>query len=432
MRRKSFKLIAPLIALYTVRVYATTSSLSYLQKENLGKTLNGGARNWFALTITSKTDNRSFNHSFDLQARMSNKDASYQVALPQAYFSMTGEYGELAIGRKFVDWSAGDSEWGLGNTNAHEGIDFIDFKKEGLFGIHYSSKRDGFNVDLLASFFHLPQVNPGLNHNKSTGEIEAKSEWTRVPPKSVLIEGTEVPLYYQVEMPNLGELLLKHSFGINGSYRWDKGAFSLYGLYKPESNVRVLANSQYEQFGTEQVRVNVSPFVNHTWVYGTKINQSFGAFDAVAGVDVIAPERKNAGSSFDVGSTRFAPKYIKRTYFHSSLRYTHSYFYTQLSYIKLIKGVGGADDYFSNDTMWHNALALKWKYMFSDSFGYRGSFRVDFEKSDKLLTSEVNYSMTSYLDLAMGVELIAANNQTSYWYPYRMNDTLYTSLTYIF
>lgn len=431
MRYWSLTMIAPLLALYVVKGHAA-SSLSYLQKENLGKTLNGGAKNWFALTISSSTDNHTFNHHFDLQARMSNSDSSYQVSLPQAYFSLKGEYGEFAIGRKFVDWSAGDSEWGLANTNAHEGINFINFKREGIFGVHYSTDRQGFNIDLLASFFHLPQVNPGLNYKNNNGEITAKSQWSRVPPKSVLIEGTEVPLYYDVEMPNLGDILLKHSFGMNGSYRWKSGQASVYGLYKPESNVRVLATSQYEQLGTDQVRVNVSPFVNHTWVYGTKFQQAFSSFHTVAGVDVIAPERKHAGSVFDVGSTKFAPKYVKRTYFHTSIKYTHDYFYTQLSYIKLIKGQGGADDYFSNDTLWYNALALKWKYMFSDSFSYQGSFRVDLEKADKMLTSEINYSMTNYLNVAMGVELIAANNNTSYWYPYRMNDTLYTSLTYTF
>ena len=408
----------------------STSSLSYLQKENLGQTLNGGAKNWFSLSISSNTDNSFFNHHLDLQARMSNQDSSYQVSLPEAYFSIKGEYGELAVGRKFVDWSAGDSEWGLGNTNAHEGINFIDNKKEGLFGIHLATDRKGFNIGAIASFFHLPQVNPGLKYKDGT--ISGKSQWTRIPPKTVLIEGTEVPLHFDVAMPPLEDLLLQRTFGLNTAYRWNSGEFSIYTLFKPESNVRILATTQYEQIGVEQVRVNVSPFVNHTLVSGVKITQNFGKLKATIGADIIDPERKNAGNSFEVGSTKFAPKYVKRSYFHSALNYVHDFFMVKLSYIKLLEGKGGADDYFSNDTPWHNAVGLRWKYLFTDSLAYQGSFRADIDKSDKLLTSEVNYRFNKSVDIAAGVELVAANNKTSYWYPYRMNDTFYTSLTYTF
>ncbi len=405
-------------------------SLSYLHQENIGETINGEASNWAGLSINSNTENNFFNHHVDLQARIATDSGSYQVSLPEVYASLTGGYGELAVGRKIVEWSSGDGEWGLANTNANKGIKYLDFAQEGLFGIHYATKKDGLFASFFASFFHLPQVNPGLEDDN--GKIIGKSQWTRIPPKRVLIEGTEVPLYFDVTMPPIADLILQRAVGMQTGYSWNSGEVSLYGSYKPESNVRVLATSQYEQIGTEQVRVKVSPFVNHTWVYGVKAVQALGSFTFITGADVISPDRKNAGSVFDVGSTRFAPKYVARTYFHSSLQYTHKFFHIKLSYLKLVKGEGGADDYFSNDTPWHNALGARWKFNFSDCFYYTGSFRYDIDKEDQLLTSELGYRISPSFDISLGFEFVAANNQTSYWYPFRMNDTIYSQLTYSF
>ncbi len=411
-------------------------TLSYLQQENFGDVLNGRAKDWVGITLNTKGEGSYFFHKLHMKGRVATQDGDYQISLPQGYISLKGEYGELAIGRKFVNWSAGDSEWGLANVNHHEGLDFIKFKREGLFGIHYTTHRLGFNFAAIASFLYLPQTNPGVNHGD--GKVEGKSQWTRVPPKSVIIEGTEIPLYYEVEMPNVSEFLLQHTVGLNLSYKWQlgmpqsRGALAVYGIYKPESNVRVIATSKYEQLGTEQVRVNVSPFVNHQWVYGTKLEQYWKHWYGVVGADIIAPDRKNAGTNFDVGSTEFAPQYVKRHFFHSAIAYRNKNLMIRLSYIKLIKGAGGADDYFSNDTMWYSALGGRLIYKLSDSFRYEGSYRFDFKKRDQLLTSEVQYKATKHISLALGVELMEANNKSSYWYPFRMNDTVYGRFSYSF
>lgn len=426
----SRKIILAVSFLYCSITCATTSQLAYQQRERINNPHNNSnANNWFSIKISSESPGKTIDKVFDFDLRFSKGEEDLQFSVPQAYLELKGKTYSLSLGRKILDWSPNEGTWGLSYLNVHQGIDFLGFKEEGVSALHFKKYFGGFSLGGFLSYFHVPQTNPGFYIND--GEIKPRSEWSRTPQESALLQGEVVPMYYDVQLPALGEFLFHESYGTELAYNWNSGKVSLFGAYKPENGIRVRAQAKYEQIEKEQIHVTAVPFVNHQWVYGGNISQKAFGLDFNFGVEVTDPKNHDA-VGFETDETSFLPQYLKRSYFMGSMGIDRDFFSLSLNYIQLIEGAGGADDYFSIDTKWSEAIGLNWSYIFSDSFRYKGSHKYDIKKDDQILTSEIAYDFNPNVTISLGFEFLIAESKTSYWFPYRANDTVYSSLSYIF
>ena len=61
-----------------------------------------------------------------------------------------------------------------------------------------------------------------------------------------------------------------------------------------------------------------------------------------------------------------------------------------------------------------------------------GDFRYDLARKDQIVKAEGSYTFLNRATLNIGMELIKSPQDNSYWSAYRANDTVYSSLRFLF
>jgi hypothetical protein len=128
------------------------------------------------------------------------------------------------------------------------------------------------------------------------------------------------------------------------------------------------------------------------------------------------------------------PRYDKEAYAHMSLNYDkHRKYKLTLNYIHLISGnIRGNDDFFSDTVKWKSTIGGGIQYFFNDSFDAAVDLKYDLIRSDNIIKGEVKYNYQKHITLALGLEILKAPDDASYWSYYRTNDTLYSTVGFIF
>lgn len=375
------------------------------------------------------------------------KEAAANFSVPEAYIEFQDELNRISVGRQLLNWNENENYWLLGTLNPNQGFYLLSEKKEGLVGIQYDRKFNRyFNVSVFFSYFYIPSMNPGIA--VEDGQIVSKSEWIRRPPTYTVLEGNTLPLYYSINMPDIYKDVVKNKslgFRFSGSNEAKDAEISAFFLYKPQNNLQMNADARLDP-DNDRVAVEASPIVNHHLYYGIQYKQSLGDVQLVASLDVSDPTAtfgndfkvvdfsREENKKFESDYFTIEPNYEKESYATISLNVNQGYYMISFNYINLVTDYErGSDDFFSDTAKWKNTFGTRARYYFYDNFNIVGDIKYDIERRDVILKAEANYGFwRGQAAINIGAELIKSPKDISYWSAYRANDTVYTSLKFMF
>jgi len=404
------------------------------------------AVDWTGLSLSYKNKTRKQEVFAEGNVRYYfNGPEALNYSFPELYHSIDTDDSNYTYGRKIVDWSHNEKYWQLGNLNPRQGFNLLSEKQEGLTALHYT-KRVTKNIDvgIVFSYLYIPTLNPSIDIKD--GKVVSNSEWVRRPPEKTVVLGKVVPIRYEMNRPKTSDILLKKTLGINTAYKWKGGAVSSYAIYKPENNLRINADASLASDGTHVIAV-ANPIVNHHLMYGMQAKHKFGDILTVIGFDVTDPNAK-LGDDFEVlnpldlqendksfESEYFSikPNYDKESYLTLSATLDRPFYSISANYIHLTsENLRGSDDFFSETVKWKRTAGIMGKVMWTEHLFTLADFRYDFARADQLLKMEIDYIFTNDVSIRLGAELIKSPRKESYWSAYRANDTVYSSLNYLF
>jgi hypothetical protein len=365
---------------------------------------------------------------------------SLNYSLQESYLHYVGDSFKLDVGRKILDWNKNEKYWSLGYLNALQAFTLLSTEEEGVTGALFSKSVGAFEFDLLLSYLFIPQINPA--YDIKNGEVKSKSDWARMPPTKTIINGFEVPIYYKISKFDISNIILQKSIGGNLRYKWNNGEASIFAIYKPENNLRANASAYYD-ISLNKIVVEADPTVNHHAYFGAQVFQYFGDFLYRGGVSYVDP---NAKIGKDVPIYKSAPRKIfqsdyftinprfdKEAYAHVSTELDRKAYKFSLNYIHLLtRNVRGSDDFFSDTVKWQRALGGSMTLIFNDSFSFLIDLKYDFARYDNIIKSELIFNYKKEFQISLGLEVLKASKDSSYWSYYRTNDVMYSSVGVFF
>jgi hypothetical protein len=403
-------------------------------------------REWLNLSFVTEKSRRDQVKDFYLesQIRYLLNSEKYLFSVPEAYWRFRDVKNQLFVGRKVLDWNLGEAYWGLNNLNPQRSFQLMDRKAEGLTGILFKRSFFGFDTDFFMSYINIPQMNPGLDFED--GEVTSSSDWARLPPKRTSYLGQQKSVRYEIEDPNIEDIVLKKSLGGRIKYPWETGAISAFAIYKPETKIRANAFVKELDDDNDTVIVVADPIVNHHAVYGIFMEQKVGLLDSFIGIDVTDPNAR-IGTDFEVvddevleeerrvfktDDFEIVPNYVRESYLRGSLSYNTSILSTSVNFIQHLSRNIRGDDFFSDTVKYKQAVGLALRYSFSDSWYFSGDFRYDLRRKDQLVKLETNFTLMNKVRGFVGIEALKSPQEESYWSVYRANDTVFTGIAFIF
>ena len=454
MSIRSFLCFQALVLTFTFCTWAETN-ISY---QNFQRLNDPGrmAKSQDRLRLNIDEDYRFTTSSFktDLSFELYFADRSMNYSVGEAYYYFSYYDLDFSIGRKILDWSSNERFWGNNYLNSRRNFTLLDTKREGLLGLHHSSRMPGnFSYDIFFSYFHVPTMNPSVDIKN--GQVSSDSEWVALPPTHTSIYGVQMPISYYLNRPKLKDLIFKKSLGGRLSYHWDiqdgrqPGRLSAYGIYKPENSLRINAEAGYN-YQQEEISAVANPIVNHHTVLGLSAVQEFKNLDRTWAVssdlmmidpnakigkdfDTIDPIRlKETGRSFESNLFTLRPNYDRESYWQGAVSRFGERFSYSLHYLKLLSRPLPGDDFYSQANRWINAFGLDIQTTIDERVDLGLDFKYDFDRKDVLAVAEVGYILNREILLGVGLELLRVPGSTSFWTPYRANDTLYVRLGHIF
>ncbi len=430
--------------------FAVNGNISY---ENFQR-LNEPARrtefeDWagFNFNVSGRFGEYHFQHQSDYRVYINN-DNQVNVSVPSTYLEYKDSNYRLSIGRQILNWNENEAYWLRDTLNYNQGFYLLGDKQEGLTGIQYDYRpHENFTVSVFFSYLNIPALNPSVSIED--GQVKTNSEWVRGVPEATSIRNRAYPIYYILNMPDIKDIVLKKSLGFRQAFTWNEGnsELSSYILYKPENNIRQNAEAFLDVDNSDRITVIANPIVNHHLLYGLQYKQNIGGVKVVAGLDISDPNAR-FGEDFKVLSFEeleeqdkifesefftVRPNYDKESYAHITANLNRGNYMASINYIHLMsENVRASDDFFSDTVMWKRAFGGRLRYYFTDNFNVMGDFRYDLARKDQIVKAEGSYTFLNRATLNIGMELIKSPQDNSYWSAYRANDTVYSSLRFLF
>ncbi|HAZ12008.1 MAG: hypothetical protein A2X86_06845 [Bdellovibrionales bacterium GWA2_49_15] len=393
--------------------------------------MSGASPRWFGVDFEKGKDYKSEYSSYlKFHMRYFGEERGAIYSAPEAYLRTERGHTQMYYGRHILDWNPHEKFWLLGDLNAQRGFNLLEEDMEGLAGIHLINQQELLKIDIFASYVYIPQLNPG--YKIKNGDVTAPNEWSKLPPEQVFYNGAKVPIYYELDMPEMKTIIFQPSIGGRVKMNWsERGGVSVYGLYKPENQVRLNATGHYEQDVEEQARVRAKPFANHHWIYGAETEQAVGDFVAQVGGMAVVPER-GVDPTFKFEPLKIEPVYEDYYYGFGSLTYNQPEFSFGLHQVKSFSPPAQGQNLFGKKIRWQNASGVSGNYHLNDYWSFDVSYRYDWQLQDRLWVQSVNYRVTKQATVTAGLEMLDSPNADSFWSSYRSNDTSYARLNYIF
>ena len=407
---------------------------------------------WLGLSFQTAKDGKPFTYFVEGDSKFFlNTDKDMNFSVPEAYIQFNKEKSISTFGRRLINWDEQERFWLLGKMNGLQGFKLLEEKEEGIVGYHFDYRlNSNLKISVVFSYLHVPVLNPGIDVD-SDGKITSTSEWYRRPPTETFIAGQKKEIYYEINEPDISDVILKKTIGANITYNWMRGGeyageLSFYAIYKPENNLRINADASFDT-SLNKVRVVADPVVNHHLVFGPQLKQKFEHFDFVTGIQYSDPNAKlgedfNAidpvklnenGKNFESEFFTIEPNYDREIYYYGTINYQNKNFTAKLSTIHNLTNIArGNDDFFSDTVKWRHALGAQFTYEFFNSVSFLFDMKHDITRGDNILRMEAYYYFAKDFGLKLGTELLLAPKDNSYWSAYRANDTAYLDIGYHF
>ena len=430
--RLSFKLITlAVIGFSFSQSLFAEGRISIRHKERLNNPVNERVLDNFleAKFNGIKEKNKKWDGYYSVEGRFyPGQDNNTILSMSEFYIQRNYKNLSLSAGRKILDWNPDEKFWGLGILNANRGFSYMDFNREGINALHLEARINNFGIHFFASALHIPQMNPTFQITDR--KVTSVNEWSALPFREVLFNGTSIPLYNELQKPDPKDFLFNTSIGLNTSYRWKSGKAQVFGTYKPENLPRIVATGVYDP-ASEAAEVKAAAFSNKHLVWGGNVSQKVKNATVVAGMIVDHP---NVGKldSFEFEAMKIVPSYKRRTYGHASVNFKNKYYQLSLNYLQTFEGPTGKGNAFSKKPLWKQAIGAKLNYALSSKFSLLTFVKYDLELKDSVMSLNVNYDFTKHMSLSLGIETIDAPESISFWSPFKTNDSITSEMSYQF
>lgn len=424
---------------YAGQVSALEDSKSYFQFEKTNyanearEELNNADA--FGLELDKSYTGENWDAKFDFSGRFLVNDSNPAYSVQEAYIRYRDSSRQLTVGRQILGWNENETFWLMGHMNGVSSINFLDTDREGLFGIHYQYQYHQIKAEAFLSYFYVPNLNPSLD--VVDGKVVNYGTWGRTPPQFTAIGGQRVPINYDVNRPDVADVVFKKSLGGRLTFESDYFSISAYAIYKPETSLRMNA----EAYGNTDATISAiaNPIVNHHGIYGGSILVGNKNVSLNTNIQVVDPNVNLAGDfevvdpfklrqdnrEFTSEFFTVKPNYQKQTYLTSELKIRGFDQEVGFHGIYLLEGRDTlGDDFLSDAPKWHAALGGSILLRYHYNWFAKASYQYDLHRSDQMLQFATSYYLAKKTSIGMGGKLLRSPEIQSYWYPYRAEDQI--------
>lgn len=349
----------------------------------------------------------------------------------------------LAMGRATLDWSYADQVWGLGKVNNRVNFDYFEPGQEGLTGFFYDKKyNNGFSFGVFGSFFYVPEMNPATQVNDD-GTIDCKNPWCTEMDSQVDIEGNMTDVYYNVNYPEISEILLRQSFGLQAAQKFKvitsdnfNMNMNISGFYirKPENNISTSAEVKY-QTPEKRLFVDITPEVYYHDVKGGNIELEIEEWNTTlyGSAISIVPEKNPDGGSPLIQYTALKPRKLQEDYLSTGLIFDNGRVKGHAGYIARVSEYDRESDLLAEYPRWNQAVHLAMSFNATRKIGVSLDYKFDMLTEDRLTMVHTSYRFGPNVFAGLGVNIIGTNpDEESFWTRFENNDSVYSSLKYTF
>lgn len=387
-----------------------------------------------SLRYEKERNTSTFEKKFEFKARMNNAD-DLMFALPEAYVRIDSNKADFYLGKQIIPWSIADTNWGFGELNNRVNFDGFTPGQDGLVAARFVKKfKKIFKVEAFASFFYVPELNPALDIDKKKGTVKCNNPWCNAPAETTEITGTDVPIFYNVNYPDVDDIVLKPSGGLRFGIEHD--VISVLGFYtrKPENKISTSVEVQFET-DNNRVFADITPEVYYHNVYGADVKINLGENWSLNGTSIVIRPDGNPdtrGKVFEYLEIR--PKKIAEEYAGGGISFKANTFSSSVNYIaRLSNFEKEADDPLIEYPRWNQAVHFNMNSSLTKKLSLMFDVKYDTLTDDRLTMFKASYLLKPNLMTSFGFNMIGASeDEDSYWTQFENNDSLYGSLKYIF
>ncbi len=354
-------------------------------------------------------------------------------AVNEAYINHRWGRSELQVGRFLLDWSDVDDHWSFGKVNHRQNFNYFTPGREGLIGVVFKRRySSGLRFHFFATPVYAPELNPGLEIDKSKGTITSDNPWAKPPAATARLESRDVPIFYDVNYPDVSDVIFRPAGGLNVGWESEHWEAGLYYLRKPENQFSQTVEVSYST-GDDVVNAEVTPQFYYHDVYGGNLRWRNAGVTIYASAIAVRPNEFPNGDPVAVEYTQIEVEKRREDYVGGGIARETDRYGMGFDYVARLSPFNRDEDILAEDPRWNQALHGWLRYHLGSRYTVSADGKYDTLTTDRLTMFRVDYRPTSYLALNAGVNMIGTPaNGRSYWSPYTNNDAVYAGLRYTY
>lgn len=374
-----------------------------------------------------------FEKKFELRSRINDQE-QLMYSVPEAYLKYRFGNNEMTLGRSILKWNELDREWGFGKLNNRINFDGFNPGQEGLTGFALNHKNpNGFNASVFGSILYIPEMNPGQKIDKDKGTVTCENPWCKPQSSTADVEGKDVPIFYNVNYPEISDVVFRYSIG--GRIGYEDKTKSIHGflMRKPENQISVSAEVAYEN-DNQRVFADITPQFYYHDVAGLdakyKLSEKITAYGSFLR---ISPNSNPDGNQPYIEYTGIKPNKKNEEYMGTGIGYNSEKFQAKLNYIARTSEFNISNDSLVEYPRWNQAYNINLLAHITRKLSVGFDYKYDMLTEDRLTMFNANYAFKANMLISVGANTIGSNGKSeSYWSDFVNNDTLYSSFKYTF
>lgn len=456
--RRAFFIILAGIALWQPSTFAQSfQNLIYKStSSNLGETVDLRLDNFvsspsnvissdqdliFMLHSRRNGDFGSGLYNWDLGGRYSRYER-FQLWVREAYLSsgkmnILGRESRLSLGRKYFSNLKLDSVWNLGAMESQFRGDPLDPIHQGLTGLFFDmSFSPSLKFKFFASVVSFPDL--GTSFDVKNGAVSSTSPWFVTAPRTVTVNGNEVPLTYDLSISNQYEKLFRFSAMTGVEWAGDTVDININAGVLPSRrwtlNVRPTA---VVRNGATEVVANINPELLNRVVGSVSFDKKIGEDYVLSGeyfAESYLEDMTEGATTNDMQSNARESSFLHLGLQRQNIRLGDVEIQTGLHYLRRLKQslLNVLQDFEYNDFNFDEAISLQVSAAYLP-WNLQMQFKAfyDFTYQSVLLSPRIEYQAQKDLTLYSRFDLVGTNStESSFLGNQKANDRFLFGITY--
>lgn len=366
-------------------------------------------------------------------AALINDQSLTMFSLQEAYVggNLTNK-DHLRVGRQILPWSQIDHTWGFGKLNNRRNFDYFTPGHEGLIGLLYERKSsNGMRYRGFVSGLYVPELNPGLDIDKKDRTITTRNPWGDAPATSAQVEGRQMPVKYDVDYPEINEVIYRYTVGANIGFESKYWVLDNFIMRKPENTLTPNVDVNVS-FTEGVVNAAIDPKFYYHDIYGSTLkyrNKDLEMY--ISGIAIRPNEYPDVDEQ--VRYTEIKSKKQREDYVGGGISKSNDLYTLAFNYVARLSPFDREKDDLALDPRWNQALNLHASRNFGRHLRLMGDVKFDMLTTDRLVMVRADYNVSRDLQMNLGINMIGSpNDGKSFWSPYSNNDAIYGGLKYVF